>query len=65
MQKILEAPPNCTEIPGYILTIIPEELWLTSDGFLTENWDKRGIWPSPEDAKKALDGFDEILNFKK
>jgi len=65
MIKIAEVPINCIEIDGYILTVIPKKLWLTVDGFLTEDWNERGIWTSPKKAKKALDGFSEVLAFKK
>lgn len=51
---MLEVPENCMEIPGVILVIEPEKYWLTIDGYVTEVWEERGIWPNEEEAMKMV-----------
>lgn len=53
----IDPPPNCQEIPGYILVVEIGKKWITKDGLVTEDFAERGIWATPEDADRALDKF--------
>ena len=53
MIEILEPPPECVEIPGYIIVIEMGKSWLTKDGILTTNFKERGIWKTPVEAEAA------------
>ena len=56
---ILEPPPGCIEIPGFILVIEPGRKWLTQNGQATTVFGERGIWETEEDAERARDVFFE------
>jgi len=54
---MLEVPKKCMETPGVILVIEPGKAWLTIDGYVTEVWEERGIWPNEEEAMKVVAMF--------
>jgi hypothetical protein len=41
------------EMPGFILVVEPGKSWLTEDGDITDEWSKRGIWETQDDAERA------------
>lgn len=55
--EILPVPPGCMEAPGYILTLRTGPGWITLDGRMTDKWQERGVWPTPEAADKARQKF--------
>jgi len=57
MEKAIEPPTGCMEIPGYILTVKNGKAWITSGGQVTSNFAERGVWGSQEDADAARDFF--------
>lgn len=52
---IQEPPPGCLEIPGFILT--HPQGWLTQDGEVTSDWNRRGVWATAEEAREARERF--------
>ena len=52
-------PANCMAAPGYIVPVKVGgcEAWLTHDLKVTNAWSKRGIWPTQESAKEAIEAF--------
>ncbi len=56
MDELIEPPAGCMEIPGFIM-IVKGGGWLTKDGKVTENFEERGVWETPEDAEMAMGIF--------
>ena len=54
---VAPVPPGCQPAPGYILQLDGDNLWLTQDGGITDQWEQRGVWATPEAAQAALDLF--------
>lgn len=57
MNKPIDPPPGCQEIPGFILSVFGGRGWFTQDGELTNDWNKRGVWPTQAEAEAARDAF--------
>ena len=55
MDKPIEPPPGCQEIPGFILVV--GEGWVTQDGRHTLEFSARGVWPTQAEAEAARDAF--------
>lgn len=51
---IRDVPKGCQEIPGYILAVFDGSAWITQDGQVTDKWQERGIWPTPEAAAEMM-----------
>ena len=54
---IRDVPAGCQEIPGYILDVFDGSAWITQDGQVTDKWQERGIWPTPEAAAEMLERY--------
>jgi len=63
--NIQEPPKGTQAIPGYILPVFGGSAWITQAGEITNDWQKRGVWKTPEDAQAMMDSiikqFDEPL----
>jgi len=55
VDKPIEPPPGCQEIPGFILKV--KDGWVTQDGRFTTLFSERGVWPTQAEAKAARDAF--------
>ncbi len=53
MDKPIDPPPGCQEIPGFILVVFGGRVWFTQDGELTNDWNKRGVWKTVQEAETA------------
>lgn len=51
---IKPVPEGCMEIPGYILDVFNGSAWITQDGHVTDKWEERGVWPTPEAAAEMM-----------
>jgi hypothetical protein len=51
---IRDVPAGCQEIPGYILDVFDGSAWITQDGQVTDKWQERGIWTTPEAAAEMM-----------
>lgn len=51
---IRDVPAGCQEIPGYILDVFDGSAWITQDGQVTDKWQERGVWPTPEAAAEMM-----------
>jgi hypothetical protein len=51
---IRDVPEGCQEIPGYILDVLDGSAWITQDGQVTDKWQERGVWPTPEAAAEMM-----------
>ena len=49
-----EVPAGGQKIPGYILDVCDGSAWITPDGQVTDQWQERGIWPTPEAAADMM-----------
>lgn len=50
-------PEGCEPIPGYIVECRNGTGWLTKDGSVTQVWQERGVWATPELAADAAERF--------
>jgi hypothetical protein len=55
VDKPIDPPPGCQEIPGIILVV--NGGWVTQDGQFTAVFSERGVWPTQEAAEAARDAF--------
>jgi hypothetical protein len=57
VDKPIDPPPGCQEIPGFILKA--KDGWVTQDGqfAFTTVFSERGVWPTQEAAEAARDAF--------
>ena len=39
---------------GYYIEVAENGPWLAQDLAITSDWEKRGVWPTEEDARKAI-----------
>lgn len=56
-KPIRDVPEGCLEIPGFILELPDRSGWLTKDLGVTDKWNERGVWNTPELAEEALNAF--------
>ena len=47
-------PEGCQEIPGYILDVFDGSSWITQGGQVTDKWQERGIWQTPDAAAEMM-----------
>jgi hypothetical protein len=57
VDKTIEPPPGCQEIPGFIVETRERDQWLTQSGGITDDWRMRGVWPTQSEAEAARDAF--------
>lgn len=57
MIDIKPVPVGHEPAPGYILEVLNGRGWFTQDGFISNRWSERGVWPTPEAAEDALENF--------
>lgn len=57
MNPVAEVPKGCLEVPGFIVVVMPGEVWLDQDGLPTLLWESRGVWSTPEEASAVADRF--------
>ena len=55
MDKPIDPPPGCQEIPGFVLVV--NGGWVTQSGQFTTVFSERGVWPTQEAAEAARDVF--------
>jgi len=55
VDKPIDPPPGCQEIPGFILKV--KDGWVTQAGQFTMVFSERGVWPTQEAAEAARDAF--------
>lgn len=60
-----EIPAGCQEIPGYILDVFDGSARITQDGRVTDKWQERGIWPTPEAAAEMMQQLTPFLPAKR
>jgi len=51
--KPKEPPECCQEIPGFICVVVEGCAWLTKEGDVTTDWNRRGVWDTTEEAKEV------------
>ena len=57
MDKPIDHPPGCQEVPGFVVETRVRDQWLTLSGGITDDWRLRGVWPTQEAAEAARDAF--------
>jgi hypothetical protein len=55
VDKPIDPPPGCQEIPGFVLVV--NGGWVTHDGQFTTVFFERGVWPTQAEAEAARDAF--------
>lgn len=55
VDKPIDPPPGCQEIPGFILQV--KDGWVTQDGQFTTVFSERGVWPTQAEAEAARDAL--------
>ena len=50
-----DPPEGCQEIPGFSIDFFEGSAWLTKDGQITNEWSKRGVWSTEEEAREAYE----------
>lgn len=50
-----EVPPRCIEIPGIILELPGGRQWITRDGQITNEWNRRGVWATAAEVQAVLE----------
>jgi hypothetical protein len=55
VNKPIDPPPGCQEVPGFILKV--KDGWVTHDGQFTTVFAERGVWPTQAEAEAARDTF--------